>query len=215
MGRHPFSREFVLRSQRERLLDAAAHAVADKGYEKTVVADIVARAGVSRKTFYEFFADKEACFVAAYEAIFADILASVFEAYESRRRWPDRLSAGLAALLERLASQPAYARAGIVEVLAAGSRAIAARDAALMAFRTFFDPRRPEVPDHGAPAIVTEATIGGIYEVLYRRILTGGPESLRALRGELVHLALAPFLGPKAALRESGLGTSDVPEPAA
>jgi AcrR family transcriptional regulator len=200
-----FSREFVLRSQRERLLDAMAHAVAQKGYKQARVADVVAAAGVSRKTFYEMFADKEACFLAAYEAIFSDIMASVLEAYESRRRWPDRVSAALAALLDRLASEPDYARAGIVEVLAAGTKAIAARDAALVAFRTFFDPSRPEVPDRGIPPIVAEATVGGIYEVMYRWVIVEGPESLRSLHRELVHLALAPLLGPKAALRESGL----------
>jgi AcrR family transcriptional regulator len=186
------------------MLEAMAHAVAEKGYEKTAVADVVALAGVSRRTFYEHFVDKEACFVTAYESIFQDIMASVVQAYESRRRWPDRLSAAIAALLERFASEPDYARAGIVEVLAAGPMAIAARDVALVAFRIFFDASRPEVPDHGAPPIVAEATIGGIYEVMYRRLVTEGSRSLQSLHPELVYLALAPFLGPKAALRASG-----------
>jgi AcrR family transcriptional regulator len=205
-GRHGFSPEFVSRSQRDRILDGIAHAVAEKGYEATSVADVLGRAGVSRKTFYEQFADKESCFLAAYDAIFARILGRVVEAYESRRRWPDRVSAGLGALLDELAAEPAYARSGIVEVLAAGPEAIERRDAALRAFQTFYDPARPEVPDHGVAPIVAEATIGGIYEVIYRRLITEGAEGLPRLRPELTYLALAPYLGPAAAMRTAGLG---------
>ncbi|TMC55645.1 MAG: TetR/AcrR family transcriptional regulator [Chloroflexi bacterium] len=190
------------------MLDAMAHAVAEKGYERTAVADVVARAGVSRKTFYQQFADKEACFLAAYEAIFAEIMARVIAAYESRRRWPDRIAAGIAVLLDQLAAEPAYARAGIVEVLAAGPRAIELRDASLRSFQTYFDVSRPEVPEHGAPPIMAEATIGGIYEVMYRRIVTDGPETLAGLHPWLTYLALAPFVGPKAAAKASGLDAS-------
>jgi AcrR family transcriptional regulator len=204
-GHHEFSRDYVVRSQRERMLDAIARAVAEKGYEKTSVADVVARAGVSRKTFYEQFADKEACFLAAYETIFGELAAHSLEAYRSRRRWPDRISAGLGAFLEGLAVEPAYARAGIVEVLAAGPRAIELRDALLRGFHTFFDPRRPEVPDHGAPRIVAEATVGGIYEVVYRHIVAEDPEDLRTLLPQLAYLALVPFVGSRVAARAGGL----------
>jgi AcrR family transcriptional regulator len=213
-GRHAFSKEFVARSQRERLFDAMAHAVADKGYERTAVADVIERAGVSRRTFYENFADKQDCFIAAYRAIFADIFASVLEAYNAEREWPAKLSAGIAALLQRLAAEPTYARAGIVEVLAAGPEAIAVRDQSLVGFRPFFDGRLADAPVSNVPDIVVEATIGGIYEVIYRRIVTEGPESLPALHAGLVYLALAPFVGPEAATRESGLvsdGAASVP----
>jgi len=204
-GHHRFSREFVARSQRERMLDGVARAVAEKGYERTAVADVLAHAGVSRKTFYEQFTGKEDCFLAAYETIFGDIAAGATAAYLSRRRWPDRIRAGLEVFVERLALEPAYARAGIVEVLAAGPRAIELRDRLLRGLHTFFDAARPEVPDHGAPRIVAEATIGGIYEVIYRRIVTEGPESLTALVPQLVYLALAPFVGPTVARRTAGI----------
>jgi AcrR family transcriptional regulator len=187
------------------MLDAMARAVAEKGYEKTSVADVVSRAGVSRKTFYEQFEDKETCFLAAYETIFGELAAAAFDAYESRRRWPDRMAAGLAAFLDRLGAEPAYAKAGIVEVLAAGPRAIELRDRLLRGFHSYFDPSRPEVPDHGLPRIVAEATVGGIYEVIYRRIVSQGPEAWSELLPELTYLALAPFVGPKAAFKTAGL----------
>jgi AcrR family transcriptional regulator len=187
------------------MLDAMARAVAEKGYEKTSVADVVSRAGVSRKTFYEQFQDKESCFLAAYETIFGELAAAAAVAYESHRRWPDRMKAGLAVFLHRLTAEPAYAKAGIVEVLAAGPKAIELRDRLLRGFQSFYDPSRPEVPDHGLPRIVAEATIGGIYEVIYRRITAQGPEGLEPLLPELTYLLLAPYIGPKAASRTAGI----------
>ncbi len=187
------------------MLDAVARAVAEKGYEKASVADILAGAGVSRRTFYEQFTDKEDCFLAAYATIFADLAANALGAYRSRRRWSDRIAAGLEVFIGQLAAEPAYARAGIVEVLAAGPRAIEQRDRLLRSFHPLFDPARPEVPDHGAPRIVAEATVGGIYEVIYRHIVAEGPETLDALLPELTYLALAPFVGSKAAAKAAGL----------
>ena len=73
-GRHGLPRETVAASQRARMIDAMAAVVAEKGYAATTVADVVERAGVSRRTFYEQFADKEACFLAAYEVGLAVVL---------------------------------------------------------------------------------------------------------------------------------------------
>jgi len=173
--------------------------VGEKGYTSASIADVVARAGVSRRTFYEHFADKEECFIAAYDDLFDGIFAAVVTAYDGECAWPERIRAATAALLTGLAAEPEQARAGLVEVLAAGPRAVERRDAGLRAFRTFFDPARPEVPDHQLPPIVAEATIGGIYEVMYRRIVTEGPGVLLDLYPDVVQLALAPFIGPQAA----------------
>jgi len=214
-GRHRFSAEFVAQSQRNRIVDAMAHAVADKGYEDTAVADVLARAGVSRKTFYEHFADKEACFLATYDTVFSVLLAQANEAYESRQRWPERISAGLGVLLRELAAEPVYARAAIVEVLAAGPAAVERRDASLRAFQRYYDPSRPEVPDHGVAPIIAEATIGGIYEVIYRRVFNDDCASLAGLHADLVYLALAPFVGPAVAARTAGLARSGPPRAAA
>lgn len=194
-GRHGLPREFVLESQRRRMIEAMALVVGEQGYERASVARVVKVAGVSRKTFYEHFTDKQACFLDAYDTVFGGILLDVGAAYEAAEGWPEKVRSGLDVLLTRLAADPHYARAGIVEVLAAGEAALERRDAALRAFQSFFDPARPEVPDHGAPPIVIEATIGGIYEVIYRRILTDGAESLQALHDDLTYLALTPFLG--------------------
>src|SRR3977135_2675206 len=84
-GPHGLSREEVEVSQRARLLQAATEAVAELGYVKTTVADVLARAGVSRATFYQLFRDKEDCFLAAYQ-LNADFVAAVMAAELERVR---------------------------------------------------------------------------------------------------------------------------------
>src|SRR5258707_2850574 len=86
-GRHAAPPEVVWESQRGRMLEAMALAVAEKGYAATAVADVIARAGVSRKTFYEHFANREACFLAAYDAGVEALLAAIDEAIAAAPDW--------------------------------------------------------------------------------------------------------------------------------
>src|SRR3954469_10320386 len=127
-GRHAAPREVVRESQRGRLLAAMATAVGEKGYGAVAVADVIAAAGVSRRTFYEHFHNKEECFLAAYDAgvdamlgaIDAAIDAAIGEAVADGPLAIAR--AGTARYLETLAANPAFARTFLVEVLAAGPR---------------------------------------------------------------------------------------------
>ena len=108
-GRHGLSREAVERSQRERLLDAAAQVTAARGYEATTVADILAEAGVGRETFYELFEDRRACVLAAHRELLDDLVAHVRVAYEGPGEWVERCRATLRALLDWFAADPALA----------------------------------------------------------------------------------------------------------
>src|ERR687893_3211952 len=83
-GTHGLDPRVVAASQRARLLEAVGRAVAEKGYAGATIDDVVRRAGVSKKTFYEHFADKEECFLAAYEAASEELLARVREAHEGQ-----------------------------------------------------------------------------------------------------------------------------------
>src|SRR3954451_13636131 len=100
-------------TQRARMLEATARAVASKGYAKTTVADIVALAGVSRTTFYDHFADKEECFLETYAAGSRRLVAGV--AAEVRATgavdWPDRVRTGLSRYTEMVAPDPGVADA--------------------------------------------------------------------------------------------------------
>jgi AcrR family transcriptional regulator len=101
------SREEVDRNQRERLFGAMVIAVAENGYEKTRVADLLRISGVSRNTFYRQFKNKEDCFLATVDAIVAvggEFVVTAFR--ESEGDWGDRLATGLTALFELIAEHP-------------------------------------------------------------------------------------------------------------
>src|SRR3984957_6944617 len=94
-GRHGLSRSFVVRDQRERILAAVADVVAEKGYSAMTVEDVVGRAGVSRRTFYDQFADKREAFFAAYDAVSAQCMAVAGAAFVSSTSWPEQVRLGL------------------------------------------------------------------------------------------------------------------------
>src|SRR6185436_11274051 len=118
-GRHDLPREFVARTQRDRLIDAMARTVAAKGYGAPLT-DVCSAAGVSTRAFYEHFTDKEECFMATYERGVSLLLSSVNAAYDRPDAWPVRIRRGLEVMLHLLAAEPAFANLAIVEMLAAG-----------------------------------------------------------------------------------------------
>nr|BFE72999.1 hypothetical protein GCM10020092_063000 [Actinoplanes digitatis] len=129
-GRHDLPREFVSRTQRDRLIDAMARTVAELGYANASLGDVCAAAGVSTRAFYEHFVDKEACFLAAFDLGVSLLQRAVAEAYARPARWPQRMHHGLDTLVRILAAEPAFASLAVVEVLAAGPRARACHAAA-------------------------------------------------------------------------------------
>ena len=128
-GTHGLDRDVVEASQRTRLLEAVGRAVAERGYAGATIDDVVRRAGVSKKTFYDHFADKQDCFLAAYEAASEELLERVREAHASEDDWLERTRAGIRAYLRWLAADPALARVFLIEVAAAGPLALERREA--------------------------------------------------------------------------------------
>jgi AcrR family transcriptional regulator len=177
-------------SQRERLMHGMARAVAEQGYAATSVADVLAGAGVSRRTFYEQFADKEDCFLVAYDAFAEACEQRAAAAYRSAAEPREALARAVTALLDALAAEPDFARLAVVEILAAGPHAVARRDATLQRFVDCIDAAREEIPSAVAPPpVVAEAIAGGMYELLYRRIAQGQTERMPELSGELLRFA--------------------------
>jgi AcrR family transcriptional regulator len=175
-------------TQRERLIAGMARTVAQRGYAATPVADVLKTAGVSRRTFYEQFADKEDCFLAAYEAIAALCTERLVAAYHGGGGWEDGIARAYDALLRTLAEEPDFAHLGVVEVLAAGPRALARREAALLRFARFIDHTRERAEIAVAPPRrVGQAIVGGIHELVYLQILRGEAEHLPQLTDELLH----------------------------
>ena len=202
-GRHGLPQEVISRSQRERLLAAAVRVVAAKGYAATTVADLTREAGVSRTTFYELFADKEACFLAAYDAAVDALLRRIADAYEAEESWPDRARAGLGALLAALAAEPQLARLALVDVGAAGPAAQRRYRAAVQRLTPLFEEGRDFAPGgRDLPANTSRMAIGGVAGLLAEELHAGRAAELPSLLPDLLFATLTPYVGPVAAARE-------------
>jgi len=196
-------RAFVVENQRERILSAVADVTSVAGYREMTVEDVIVTAGISRRTFYEHFTNKDDAFLAAFDAVLAQLLSTVQEAYEGEEDGAERLRAGLAAFLDFLAREPAFARMCIVEALAAGSEAVQRRNAAMATFARIIDKNaRASSPPLDPPALTAETVVGGIYEVIYTRVVRGDIRDLPELLPDLVWSAVLPYAGPEAALAE-------------
>lgn len=199
-GRRRLPREFVAQHQRARIVNALAEEIEEKGYQAVTVADIVRRAGVSRSAFYENFSSKEDCFLAASEAAVKEALRRVVKAAARVDDWPGRLTAGLAAFLHYVATEPALARTCIVEALSAGPAAIERYERSIQAFVPFFRIGRDAASGGGElPQTLEETIVGGIFWILYQRIVMGQVGQIEELLPELVEFALTPYLGAAAA----------------
>lgn len=204
-GRHRLPPEVIARSQRERLLEAAIRVVAEKGYAATTVADLTREAGISRTTFYGMFEDKEGCFLTAYDGVIDALVRRVTVAYEAEEGWPNRARAGLAALLEALAEEPAIARMALIEVGAAGPAAQRRYRAALQRLTPFFDEGRDFAPGgRNLPANTSRMAIGAVAGLISDEVLEGRAEYLPNLLSEVLFATLMPYIGPAAAAREVG-----------
>jgi AcrR family transcriptional regulator len=196
-GRHGLSRAFIASNQRERLLDAIANVVADKSYAGTRVADITDYAGVSRKTFYELFTDKEECFLAAFDAITKLLMdrMAVALAAVGVDNWSVQVRALVGEFLRFLAAEPAFARMCIVEVLGSGAAGLARRDAAIEAFFPVVDqiPRSQPGSEQWLAKLTPVFVTGGILEVIYATIRRGDIASLPELEEDLTRLAFRAY----------------------
>jgi AcrR family transcriptional regulator len=170
--------------------------VSERGYPETRVVDVIGVAGVSRKTFYELFDSKEDCFLAAYDVLLENLLEEATEAFESNSGapWAERVATALGALLEHLSEHPDEARFAIVEVLAAGPKALTRRDAALRQFTGFLESGRSET-SFELPGITSIAVAGGVNELLYSEILHGAVARLPSRLPDLMFWVALPYLG--------------------
>jgi AcrR family transcriptional regulator len=208
-GAHGLGPELVAASQRARLLEAVGQLVAERGYAASTIGQIVGRAGVSRQTFYEHFADKEECFLAAYGAASDECLAQVLAAHRSQDDWLEQTRAGIHTYLRWLAAEPALARVFLVEVLAAGPKAAERRAqmheryaemiAELHAAARRERPALPELPPE-----IFQAAVAATDELVSRRIRAGLTRDLPQLEGILLYLQLSLLAGPEVAAGAAG-----------
>ncbi len=184
-------------SQRARLIAGMAEAASAKGYTETTIADVVALAQVSRRTFYEHFADKDACFLAAYDASSDEVMARIAAAVaDESPEWQERVAAGVRAYLETLAAEPELTRLFLVEVLRAGPAAVERRRAVHARFAELVQLLAEEhagdlPPGHRFEPAMALALIGGVNELVLHHVHAGRTGELHALHEPAVAMVRA------------------------
>jgi AcrR family transcriptional regulator len=207
-------REKVSEIQRGRILAAMTEVASERGAANVSVAHVVARSGVSRRTFYELFEDREACFLAAFDDTARQIAERVVPAYERETRWRERIRAALAELLDFLDEEPRAGRLCIVESLAAGPQALERRARVLeIVKRALQEGEAQAKGGRKTPPLTAEGAIGAVSSVLHARLAqppaagAGGAARKRSgsfaeLLGPLMAMIILPYQGPAAAMRE-------------
>jgi AcrR family transcriptional regulator len=191
----------VTLSKRQAILEGMLEAVGAEGYERTSVRTVLDRTGVCRQAFYDNFADKDDCYLQAYDVGVERIEALIRAAAEPEPDWTGRLRAGLEALLAFLDEEPDVGRALIVEVHVAGPEALAKRTAALSKVSGFLDQARAS----GAaspPTIAADGITAGIHAVIHARLATGSSEGFGRLFPEFMYFAVLPYFGTEQASAE-------------
>lgn len=195
-------RDEAERNQRERLFAAMVATVAEKGYEATTVADILEEAGVGRESFYELFADKRECMLAAHAILIDDLESKVKSAYIGPDPWLDRVRNALAALLEWFSEDPAAARFTLIELAAVGPASRARFQAEFSRFIELVDAGldgdapRPDLPR------ATSLAVSAALALVYEEVVQGRTAELPNLLPELIYELLVPFLGEEVARAE-------------
>jgi AcrR family transcriptional regulator len=195
-GRHGLPREFVDSNQRGRLAAGTISAVVKSGYHETTVSKIVAAAGVSRRTFYQYFSSKQECFAASYALLADHLLAEMALAGADEAEWPARVAARFGEMLAIFSANPDLALFALAAPQGAGGEA-------LTLYRSLLE-RLLEVlcedladqalrPDRA----VEEGLMGGLAAIVATAARAG--EDLGGLEADLLQLFLTPYLGVAAA----------------
>jgi AcrR family transcriptional regulator len=189
--------------QRSRLLAAAAGAIEEHGYAHSTVAQITAKARVSRRTFYELFDSREACFATLIEDVVGLIEQEVGRAGLERLVWREQVRGGLSAILAFFDREPVLARVCVVQALQGGPRVLALREQTITRLAAVLDGGR-EQSLRGAQSgeLTGEGMVGAALGILYARLSRGEHEPLVGLLSELMGMIVLPYLGPAAARRE-------------
>lgn len=207
-GRHRLTRGEVVDNQRRRLIAAVPGAVREKGFAALTVEDISARAGVSRRTFYENFRDVEDCFAASYRQHAQELLAAVGGAAAAAGDWQERARLALLAMLRYLAERPDVAHMAVVEVLAGGPTALAERDQAVALLTALVGDEALAAAGDPAPRLLLEVIAGAILQLIYARVLAGRTDTLEELLPTSMYMVLVALRGPSGAAAKTGLLTT-------
>ncbi|HET6509921.1 MAG TPA: TetR/AcrR family transcriptional regulator [Baekduia sp.] len=194
----------MLANQRRRVLEAVADVSSTAGYGPMTVEDIVVTAGISRRSFYDLFTSKDDAFLASLDDATEQLFAAIKDTQDQSAGFAVRIEACLRALLKHFSERPSYADMCLVQVMSAGPDAVDRRNDALRRFAALIcGVAEEEIPKRGRPPeIIAEAIVGGIYEILYARVLNGRIDKLPELLPDLMYSALLPYVGPDQAIEQ-------------
>jgi len=194
---------FATRSQRQRLLDAMAACCAEKTFASTTISDIVARAGVSRATFYKQFDNKRQCFDAAVDYVVDEVQMAGRSAHFETATESENVRRAIVAVLELMESAPAYTRLVVIEAVAVDPRLIDRfRKLVIEGIR---GAARGDSLGEKPLASASRTAFGQAQVLIANQILTGQEGTLSGLLPDLVYIALLPFTGPEEALKQARL----------
>ncbi len=195
--------ELVNSPKREKILEGMLEAVGAEGYDTTSVRTVLDRTGLYRQAFYDHFADKDTCYLAALEMGIARLEAVAVRGAASGESWRGRLRAGLGALLDYLDEEPDFGRGIVVGVHAAGAEGLARRAEAMKRAADFIDLARLEADEsESPPQIAPEGIVAGIHAIVHSRLSTGASDGFRGLLPEFMYFAVLPYFGADAASAE-------------
>jgi AcrR family transcriptional regulator len=200
-GRHGLPREFVAQNQLGRIAAGMVEVVIEMGYAKTTVARVIVASGVSRRTFYNYYSNKESAFFDVYRQI-TDFLCDAMAAAgrDEAGGWPARVRAELAVLLGAYEANPDLIRFTLLAPRAAGGEVAAAYREFLERLLSVIREGRPKRAKHPAPA-AEYGLIGGLAGLLVAAVVEGQGEHLGGLLPEVTELVLTPYLGREAAAK--------------
>ncbi len=195
--------DHLVEIQRSRLLAGAVGAVEEFGYAHTTVEQITSRARVSRRTFYDLFANREACLTALFDKVAARVEGEIAAADLAGLAWRERVRGGLWVVLSFFDREPALARVCVVEAARGGAEIQGRREAILARLADLVDEGRGEsARGLDCTGLTAEGLVGAAFAIVYARLLRGERTPLAGLVGELMSLIVLPYLGPAAARRE-------------
>ena len=200
-GRSDLPREAIIANQQERIVDATAAIVAEKGLAALTIPEIARRASVSHQTFYDIYPSKHDAFLGAQKVGMHQAFVQGVGAYETQMPdWPRAIAAGMRAVIGYVVSEPAHAHLSIVDTFGASPETITTRDEVLRGFATYFDPGYEQAPEElEVPGIAAEAVVGGCWQVLHHYIENDRIDELPEASPQLTYMLLTPFLGPRRA----------------
>lgn len=189
------------------MLDAMAACCAEKRYAEVSVGDVVAKAGVSRSTFYNLFEDKEACFLEAYDEILGHFVTEVMNAIRTPDlSWEDQAEKGVRAALDFMSSEPHFSRMCIVDVFSAGPAALERYLSAIRVMAAFINRNRDRSGSRGEiPDEIANWLISGAVVVIRSKVVDGDTESLPTVGPDIIYGVLCPYVGQEDALERAEL----------